>query len=69
MVAIYCATFVVYCILRNEKYMEQFNTKITADLGKNKELVQCCLTKIDTVQHMVLIICTDCSGKFGREKI
>jgi len=49
--------------------MEQFNTKITADLGKNKELVQCCLTKIDTVQHMVLIICTDCSGKFGREKI
>ena len=33
------------------------------------QLVQCWLTKIETVPHMVLIICTDGSGKIGREKI
>jgi len=28
MAGMYCATFVVYCTLYKEKYMEQFNTEL-----------------------------------------
>jgi len=49
--------------------MEQFNTERKENWGKTMQLVQCWLTKIDTILHMVLIICTDWSGKIGREKI
>jgi len=34
MVGIYCAAFVVYCMLCKEKNMEQFNTERTASWGK-----------------------------------
>ena len=39
-----------------------------ANRGKNMQLVQCWLTKIDTAQHIGLAICTDRGGNIGREK-
>ena len=39
-----------------------------ANRGKNKQLVQCWLTKINTAQHIGLAICTDRGGNIGREQ-
>ena len=45
MVGIYCVTLDIYYILSKEKYVEQFNTELTANRGKTLLLVQCWLTK------------------------
>jgi hypothetical protein len=49
--------------------VEQFNTERTAKWGKNRQLVQCWLTKFDTAQQMGRINCTDLSVNIGRKKI
>ena len=44
-VGIYFASLDIYYILSKENYMEQLNTKLTANWGKTLLLVQCWLTK------------------------
>jgi hypothetical protein len=48
-VGIYFATFVIYCILCKEKYMEQFNSDLAEISGKTMQLVQFWLTKNEKV--------------------
>jgi hypothetical protein len=69
MVGIYCEKLDINYILSKEKYIEQFATTLMANWGKTTQLVQCWLIKIDTVQHMGILIASDLSGNIFTNKI